>query len=173
MQPGMNADCIWQPQQGPWDTWVQPSKGFMQLPCDVMNGFQAEADPTPRSSTPSSSDQEQSRRVPSNARAAKRQRGRERRKMFRAIAHETKAVEAEREDSTCSTEAVESERETQVLDSDTLAAAVLSHLKLVVSQRLFEACDSKQNYNPEGVFGCHNSVGSDLPAPVELAAVVV
>merc|ERR1740130_2180449 len=128
LQPGMNADCIWQPQQGPWDTWVQPSKGFMQLPCDVMTGFQAETDPTPRSASSSSSDQEQSRRVPSNARGAKRQRGRERRKMFRAIAHETTAVEAE--------------RETQVLDSDTLAAAVLSHLKLVVSQRLFEACDS-------------------------------
>jgi len=31
----------------------------------------------------------------------------------------------------------------------------------------------KQSYDPEGVFWCHNCVGSDLPAPVELAAVVV
>jgi len=91
-QPGMIADSVSQPYQGDYGLiWIQPSKCFM-LPCDVP----AVVDPFPKGAKGSSSKKpEQPAHLQTPARFAKRQRTRERRKLFRAEARANKSLEEE------------------------------------------------------------------------------
>lgn len=141
----MNTDCaLWHPQQGDYayNAWAysqasysQPSKGFNMVPCDVKAGIQEEK--SPRSTAGSSNDStiEKPVRVQSAARAAKRQRGRERRKMYRAAAHENKCLEEM--------------QKTQSTVFDAHAAAVAKEVKLVVRHTFFDVDSSEESSEEE------------------------
>lgn len=101
---GMNADCAWQSQQGFYNPWVQQSNSYMvpysnNYENSSHSALSCEMAPSPRSTNANSStgsnDGDVPHRVQSAARAAKRQRGRERRKMYRALAHASKCLEIE------------------------------------------------------------------------------
>jgi hypothetical protein len=133
----MNADCAWQSQQGCYNPWVQQSNNYMvpysnSYEHSSHSALSCEMAPTPTStnanSSTNSNDGDVPHRVQSAARAAKRQRGRERRKMYRAAAHATKCLEIE---------VVEKEKQV-ALDFEATHAAVSVELKLVVKNTFFD-----------------------------------
>jgi len=120
------------------------------LPCDVATGMQVVVDPTPRSTTgsPSNWTPEQPAPVQGAARAAKRQRGRERRKMYRAEAHASKSLqEEEAQASKC----LEEEREKQAIGFEARAAEVATHVKLVVRNGFYDV-DSSEDMSSDDDF---------------------
>jgi len=133
-QLGMNADCVWQSPPPPgahgFNAWIQPSKVQMPIPCHVIpenRMLQPELEVSPKSSNSiSPASTPEPRRVQSAARAAKRQRGRERRKLYKAAAHASKCLEAQ------------DDRDKQAMGFEARAAAVSAELKLVVKHTFFE-----------------------------------
>jgi len=89
--------------------------------------LQCEVDHTHMNSGPKSPASEpEPRRVQSAARAAKRQRGRERRKMYKALAHASKGLE------------VQAEREKLAQGFEARAAAVAAEVRVVVKNTFFD-----------------------------------
>jgi len=141
-QQGMTADCcMWQPSPycaNGFNAWIQPS--MLAMPCQQIpeRRVQLEVDPSPRSSNSQSEESApEPRRVQSAARAAKRQRGRERRKMYKALAHEEKSVE---------------DRDVKALEGfEARAATVASQVKLVVNRTFFEVESAEESSSEEDV----------------------
>lgn len=86
-------------------------------------------------SSSSSNGEEPPRKVQSAARAAKRQRGRERRKLYRAQAHELKCIEAARE-----------RQEEEFAERQ---AALAAEMKLVVKNTFYDVDDSEEDCSQE------------------------
>jgi len=133
-QLGMTADCVWQAQQGGFNAWAPPSRCVMP-PCEVVpagSTFKGKVVPTSRNAKGNSSSVANVERVQSAARAAKRQRGRERRKLYRAAAHEDKCSQTE------------TEREKQArLGFEARSAAVAAEFNVVVKHTFIDVDDSE------------------------------
>jgi len=129
-QLGMNGDCVWQAQQGGFDAWAQPSMAWEVVPAG--STLKVKVVPPPRSNKGNSSVGSNTQRVQSAARAAKRQRGRERRKLYRAAAHEDKCSQTE------------TEREKQArLGFEARSAAVAAEFNVVVKHTFIDVDDSE------------------------------
>jgi len=112
------------------------------LPCEAIPAggtLQGEVEPTSRSTNGNSSAGSNVERVQSAARAAKRQRGRERRKMYRAVAHESKCLEAEAEHEQAAIRA----HAVGYSGFEARAAAVAAEFKLVVKHTFFDVDESE------------------------------
>lgn len=128
--PNQNAlpvDCAWQFPDG-FGSYLAPEPTKLPLQCSLSPEIQLSAESSPRDSgsiSPASTGEP--RKAQSAARAAKRQRGRERRKLYKALAHAGKGSDT-----------VEAQRENRSSDFDARAAAVASELKLVVKRTFFD-----------------------------------
>lgn len=136
---GFNAECIWQYPNGGhgFSAWVQPSKApipFHVRPEIMMLQNEDSSDSSSQSPngtvTPPSTPEP--RRVQSAARAAKRQRGRERRKLYKAAAHASKCLEAPADHKRVSG------YDSPIGGFEARAAAVNAQIKLVVKSTFFD-----------------------------------
>jgi len=141
---GTNAECVWQYPNGGhgFSAWVQPSKA--PIPCHVrpeimmlQHEDSSEAQSSNGSISPPSTPEP--RRVQSAARAAKRQRGRERRKLYKAAAHVTKCLEGPADHTRVSGyDSPSSQSSYGSASFEARAAAVNAQVKLVVKSTFFD-----------------------------------
>jgi len=132
-QNGMNADCYWQPLAYV-GAWNQPST---LSKCSNVHSEKVATVSTASTTASVSGDSTPPVRVQSAARAAKRQRGRERRKLFKAAARAAGGLEAD------------TERARQNSGFEDRVDALAGEVKLVVKNTFFDVCISEDSSSDE------------------------
>lgn len=154
---GINVENVWQFSAGHngFNAWVEPSK-VMGPSAKIQDRRMMQAKPDTPKKAKSPTPAAEPRRAPTAARAAKRQRGRERRKMYKALAHAAKlendCAASQSDETRSTTDESVSDKDKQALDFEARAAAVTAELKLVVKHTFFDVCiDSEDSSSDDEI----------------------